>query len=99
MYTIIIEKTQQVETVKQGEYGCIKELFISPEEYMRRINSVEDDNELKEYKLLKDEGVYCRKVYGYLPPQKIITQASTRILQQTVEDIDLPQVIKAINRI
>lgn len=45
------------------------------------------------------DGTPLKEVYGYAPPVDVVESVETQVLQQTVENLDLPAVIKAINKL
>ena len=87
MYKITIDKIEKVERIEEGEYGV-----ITTEPYSEDTINENGWN----FDSWKDKE---RKIYGYFPPKKITKIITTEIYQQTVDDIDLPSVIIAINNI
>ena len=87
MYEIIIKKKEWVDEITGQKWEIIDECPLSKKDME---NSYYEDN--------KYEGV-LKSVYGYTP--KIVKKVETEqeLLKQNVEDIDLPAIIKAINKL
>ena len=90
-YKITITQIEEKTVTRKGDWTTI--------------DQVPWDNEL-----LKSENVYgnfesfldknpLKSVYGYAPSYQSTTKEETQVLDQTVSDIDLVAVIKAINNI
>lgn len=91
-YTITITKVEEVPVVKRGAYTIIDR---------RPWTEQELDNERqycfgegKEKWLAKNP---LKDVLGYAPDVEVIENKETKVLEQTVESLDIPAVIKAIN--
>lgn len=91
-YKITITKTTERKTTMRGDYAVIDERPWTAKEL-----SEERDNFQSTESFL--ERTPLRKVYGYQPDYEATETVETEVLKQTVDDLDLPAVIKAVNRI
>ena len=85
MYEIIITKTKVQEVESGGDWTVIGEELAIPE----AIPLSADDL----------DGLKLKKIYGYTPKVIGSKAVTTEIFRQTVPDLDLPAVIKAVNRL
>lgn len=84
MYKITIEKINTV-TKKAGHNW----------EKIGESNQPFDTGGIANHSVERENGVYA--VYGYTPVYETTGTETIEILKQAVDEIDLPQVIKAIN--
>lgn len=90
MYKITIEKIENEKVTKKGEYAVVEKRPYTQAELDEANNGfIKDDTEPQSLK----------SVYGYLPEYEVIREKKTDILEQSVEDLDVVAVIKAINKI
>ena len=85
MYKVTIEKIETYTKVMPGEW-CIVDTRPYTKEEAEKAYEYQFKNELKE-------------VRGYAPDVKKTIETNTRVLEQTINDLDLVAVIKAINKI
>ena len=86
MYKVTIEKIENITALEKGAWVKVADVPYS-----------KDDMETT-----FDQQSYSGKtktVYGYLDDKEVTREKSTKVLEQTVEDLDLVSVIKAINNI
>lgn len=88
-YKITIEKIEAVTTTKRGEHTVIAEVPWTDKELMNRSETYYRQSEMPP----------LQKIYGYAPSVEVTEQKSSKVLEQTVEEIDMAAVIKAINKI
>jgi len=86
MYKITIEKIDKTNKMVQGEWGVIDKRPYTEEEAKKAYEFKEFKGELKE-------------VRGYRPNVEKTIETETTILTQTIDELDLVSVIKAINKI
>ena len=87
MYKITIQKIETYEKVVQGDWTIVDERPYTDDE-------------------LKESGIYSqasknqiKQVRGYAPDVKKTFTNEVKVLEQTVNDLDLVEVIKSINGI
>lgn len=86
MYKVTIIEIEEVEVTRRGQWTTIEERPYTEEEL----------NDMASYDRNQCEGK-IKKVLGYTPDVKSIDDKETKILEQTVENLDIGKVIKAIN--
>jgi len=94
-YEIIIKKTEEVTRLKKGEWGVIDKRPWTQEEVADQTNHTfyrSDSNQFLERNPLKE-------LMGYRPERDTVETVETEILKQTVDNLDLAAVIKAINNL
>lgn len=90
-YEIVITKVEEVTTTKNGAWTIVDTVpwtmeNLSGESLYGGIQQFLETNPIKE-------------VRGYAPPQQVIETVKTEMLKQTVENLDLAAVIKAVNNL
>lgn len=91
-YLVTITEIKTVTTTERGAWGSVATEHISTEGY----------NELpyeqrKYYVANKETGMYEREIIDYRPDRKVEKEEKIQVYQQLVEDLDLVNVIKAVN--
>jgi hypothetical protein len=85
-YKITIEKKQTVTQIVRGPHT--------------QIGTKEVEREERYYSHDADEPrTRIEPVYGYAPDREAEVVIETKVLEQTVDELDLPAVIKAINKL
>jgi len=92
-YKIVITKIEDKTTRKQGDWTVIEKRPWTEKDFR--------DESDKVYGSAKDffEKNPLNSVYGYTPEREVTVQEEVKVLEQTVETLDLAAVIKAINQI
>lgn len=90
-YQITIKKIEQVKVTRRGEYGVIDKRPWTDQELAEEMSSMYRG---KEQFLEKNP---LRQVMGYQPNREEVEDKETKVLEQTVESLDLAAVIKAVN--
>ena len=99
MYEIIIKKIAKKMKNKRGSWEVIRESFWTKED-LEKEDYYEKNKILKTFeKKIADGNIPTKRVFGYTPDREEEEDIETVILKQTVEDLDLTEVIKAINKI
>lgn len=93
-YKITIEQIKEVTKIEQQKYQVIGQIHLTEEEY----NSL-DYGDRKSYTQVEALKPYIKTIYGNPPAQEVTRLEETKVLEQTVEDLDLPAVIRAINKL
>lgn len=88
MYEITIKKTEMETSVGGNDWKVVGEAPLSKDD----VEEAHFSNHAEYMKKLKS-------VYGYTPKYEKQVEVSREVLKQTVEDLDLNSVIKAINRL
>ena len=88
-YQITILKIEEVEVTKRGDHSLIDERPWTTDELQSEA-MYQDKSDFLERKPVK-------KIYGYAPSYQTTEKKETEVLRQTVEEIDMPAVIKAVN--
>lgn len=88
MFEITIKEIKTVTKLVRGEHTVIDERPYT-------------DDELSDCGMYRAAGKdgETKRVYGYAPDREEDVKIDREIFSQTVEDLDLPAVIKAINKI
>lgn len=86
MYKVEVTKIDKVEKVVKGEWAVLE----------KRPYTKEECDEAGYGENFKAE---LKSIYGYAEPQKQMVETEVKVLSQTVEGLDLIEVIKAINGI
>ena len=86
MFKITIQKIERKTETVQGDWGIVNEVPYTEED----LATAYEKNEYKGK---------LNKLMGYRPETKKIVILEQTMLEQTVEELDLVQVIKAINGI
>jgi len=94
-YEIIIKRTTTKTVTKRGEWTTIDQRPWTKEELEKAY--CDDPNSRSQEQFLERSPM--KEVYGYAPDVQAEQTESTEILKQTVDELDLPAVIKAINKI
>jgi len=89
-YEIIIKKREIKPVTKRGEYTTVGKVPWTEDELDQKIY-----RGLEEF--LKENP--SKSVYGYAPDYQSTETTETELLRQTVDELDLPAVIKAINKL
>jgi hypothetical protein len=90
-YKITITKVETIQATEPGEFTTIEERPWTQDELnSERAACYGDFSGFLEKTPLK-------KVFGYSPRRTVDKQIETEVLKQTVEELDLPAVIKAVN--
>jgi len=101
-YKITIEQSKTIIVQERGEYRQVGTEYISDKVYKNL--SYEDQ---KRYKAVehaeghaRESGAeWCKDVYDYPPKREVNKTINEKVLEQTVEDLDIPAVIRAINKL
>lgn len=102
-YKITIEQIKTITNFESGGFGIVKKEYISQAEYEALYG-----DEKKEFKAVQYDkateavdanAIYVRDVYGYPPKREVNKTVNEKVLEQTVEELDLPAVIRAINKL
>ena len=93
-YEITVKKITEREVVRRGEWRVIdKRPWTDDELQQERISSYYHN----------EQGVLSRaplkEVLGYCPDVCVTETVETELLKQTVDDLDLAAVVKAINKL
>lgn len=101
-YQITIKKIENVTREEPGPYGVIEELFISTEGY----DELSFDERKKWQPVEMQEGYarakggdYKKQIYGQTPKRPMTREVTATVFEQTVDDLDMAAVIKAVNRL
>ena len=86
MYKITIEKIEEETVTVKGDWKIVGEKPYTEDDMKTSYDSESYKGEAK-------------NVYGYLDDKQVIRNKEVQVLEQTVENIDLVAVIKAINGI
>lgn len=89
-YEIIITETEIQEVESGGEWKQVGEQLLTEEDLNQ---SIYDGT------VIKEDEIRLKKIFGYTP--KIIKSetVTTEIYRQVVPELDLPEVIRAINKL
>ena len=102
-YKITIEQSKTITSLESGSFGIIKKKYISQAAYDTLYG--DEKNEFKAVQYAKTtetidvNAIYVRDVYDYPPKREVTKTVNEKVLEQTVEDLDLPAVIHAINKL
>lgn len=88
MYQIVIKKIEKKTETSNGNWTIIDKRPYTEEE----LENVPPHNRSR----YNDE---LKEVYGYPPPHEKEVEREVKVLEQTVDELDLVEVIKAINGI
>lgn len=94
-YEITIKKTEEVTRLKKGEWGVVDKRPWTEEELSEQVSHSfyrSNPNQFLERNPLKE-------LMGYQPERDTVETVETEILKQTVNNLDLAAVIKAINNL
>lgn len=86
MYEITIKKIEIVTQTRKSSWEAVSERPLSKQDV--------EEAHFSDVSQYQDK---LKKVYGYTPTLNEQVEVSHEILKQTVEDLDLNKVIKAIN--
>lgn len=90
-YKVTIEEIEEVEVTERGEHTVIDERPWTESE-------VKEENRFGTQSAEKYvEKNPVKRIYGYAPDRKKIQENRREILVQTVNEMDVPAVIKAVN--
>ena len=89
-YKITIEKIETVTTTERGAYTIIDRVPWTPA-------MLADAEEQAWSRASEREAL--KEIRGYAPDREIEALKTSQILQQTVEDLDIAAVIKAVNKL
>lgn len=92
-YKIVITKVEDKITRKQGEWTVIEKRPWTQKEFNEETGRMYGTSEA----FLEKNPL--KSVYGYTPEREVTVQEEVKVLEQTVEAIDLAAVIKAVNNI
>jgi hypothetical protein len=92
MYKIVITKTEVVEEYTKKQWENINQRPLTQEEYDEAAYYKREEWEEAERPILVWEK-------GYTPQEKAMKSRTLTVLEQTVDEMDLQSVIKAINGI
>lgn len=90
-YEIIIRKTETVFVTKKGEWTIVARLPWTNEQIDAKVLYQDADAFVRENPL--------REVYDYAPAREVIERRETELLKQTVDELDMAAVIRAINKL
>lgn len=92
-YKIVITKVEDKTTREQGQWAVIEKRPWTEQELHEKMSSHYGDRQgfLEKNPL--------NSVYGYTPEREVTAQEEVKVLEQTVETLDLAAVIKAVNNI
>lgn len=93
-FKITIERIEQAPEKIRGKYQEVGVRYIDAEEYSKLKANREDGWD--RWKRL-DNGQYEQPEYGYLKDEETVKNVTTRVFEQTVEELNLKAVITAIN--
>lgn len=88
-YVIRITKIEEKTVTKRGDHTVIKERPWTSDEVDSKTVCETKENFLKRNPV--------KKIYGYAPSWQGVEKEETEVLKQTVDELDLPAVIKAVN--
>lgn len=88
-YKIEITKAETKTVTKRGDFTVIEERPWTKEEL----------DEATDHFRKADDQPTLKQVRGYAPNFQEVINTQVKVLEQTVEDLDLAQVIKAINNL
>lgn len=93
-YKVTIEKIEQKEVTKKGDYSRLSYAYLSEDQYMQL-----PYEEKKEWNTntLEGEKPYRKALYGHLPDTTEIQTIEAKIYQQTVEELDIAKIVAGIN--
>jgi hypothetical protein len=91
-YIITIKKVETVTKTESGSYGVVDRVPWTDEQIQGA-----SDHYGSAQKFLAHNPL--REIRGYLPDRSVEEEVETEILKQTVETLNLAEVIKAINGI
>lgn len=92
-YKITITKIETVQSTEQGDYTIIdKRPWTEKELDEEKSRAYGDGKSFLEKNPLKE-------IRGYAPARSVEKAVETKVLKQTIEQLDLPAVIKAINNL
>ena len=90
-FKVTIEETKTVTVYKSQGYELLRKEHATEESF----SGIPHD-ERKEYKRNED-GTYTREIYGWSAKTDVPTTESKKIYEQTVEELDITQVVSVIN--
>lgn len=88
-YEIIIKRKEIKEVTKRGEFTMVSKVPWTDEEIAKRSESFYTSRQMDAMREVKD----------YAPDWNGIETVETELLKQTVEELDLAAVIRAINKL
>lgn len=88
-YHVTLTKVEYRTVTRKGEWGTVDERPWTQKELDDNAKAYNQQDFLEKNPL--------KKVYGYKPDIADVEPKETKVLEQTLEDIDLPAVIKALN--
>lgn len=90
-YKIIITRIEQEKQEKDGEWTVIDNRPWTEKELAESARYSREEEFAKTTPL--------KEIRGYAPPREVIVNVDVKVLEQTVDTLDLAAVIKAINNI
>lgn len=89
-YSIVITKIEEKTVTKHGEYNTIDERPWTNEDFNKDKSAYQKPEVFLAANPLK-------RIFGYAPSWEGVEIEETQLLKQTVDELDLTAVIKAIN--
>ena len=91
MFKITITEIKATQATKRGEYGVLDRVPWTAETFAEEQIYGGREEFLKRCPL--------KEIFGYRPSYEDIERIETKILEQTVDELDLAAVIKAVNKL
>lgn len=100
-FKITITEVKEKTTKKEGEYTLIERRPYTPDEiegYLKSDHATWFD-EGQKTKRAAELSAALKEIRGYSPAREVTEPVEVKVLEQTVEEMDLIAVIKAVNGI
>ena len=93
-FIVTITEVKEVEKKQQERYAELRREYISIVDYQTL-----DRDERRNWKSIDDGNQYERVVNGYPGTVTVIEEVKTKLFEQSVSELDMASVIKAINKL